>query len=305
MSLANEPEQKLVQELEGKLKHVADSVAAIRRKSSEQRRNMTLGDILNECVAKKEKVADDFLDAVLSLQLYEHPNGKNVNQVDVVKMLTGAEPALRDNRFRTALNALISFLKEWEKLDASEAAFKKLHEFDQLEAIHKQLLGQLIEAHGPAAALSVLEVKIERLYAGTAGEREFVDAMRASIDGSATAEKQAPRLQKAYKAEPAGSEQRDRLKNGWRIAQGLEGLYLDTSTARPYAVLRERIQPYRRYLMKNHKDVLKESRVKMVSRMGGNDTSSSTAPIQEASMGHLSLRQRHIYFGRHRRDGHW
>jgi len=41
---------------------------------------------------------------------------------------------------------------------------------------------------------------MEGLYAGTVGERSFRHTIRAIIDGSATAEKQVPRLYKAYSA---------------------------------------------------------------------------------------------------------
>ncbi|GAA5890672.1 hypothetical protein JCM8208_004956 [Rhodotorula glutinis] len=308
MSLVNEPDQALLQELERKLQRVAHEVARIRAEPAQQRPGMTLGDLLNECGANKEKVADEFLEAALSLQTFEHPDGKKISQVDVVKMLTGAMPALHSNTFRTALNALVPFVQEWDKLDVSEARFKKQHKFDELERIHKQLMGQLVEAHGPAAALSVLEdnaEQIEGLYAGTVGDRSFRHAMRASIDGAATAEKQVPKLQKAYKAEADGSPQRQRLKKSWRLAQGLEELYMVSSTAKPYAELRDRIRPYKRFLSANHKDLLRASRIKMVRSMGGGDTSSSMAPIQEQSMSHLSLRQRHIYFGRRERVGRW
>ena len=80
------------------------------------------------------------VEAALALQHYEHPDGKNVSQVDVVKMLCGAIEPLANNTFRRALNDLIPFVNEWDKLDTSEAGFKKFHKLDQLERIHKQLV---------------------------------------------------------------------------------------------------------------------------------------------------------------------
>ncbi|GAA5844551.1 hypothetical protein JCM9279_006345 [Rhodotorula babjevae] len=308
MSLANEPDQAHLQELERKFQRVSQEIAKRRAEPAEQRRGMTLGDILNECVANKEKVADEFLEAALPLQLYEHFDGKKVNQVDIVKMLCGAMPALMNNAFRTALNKLVPFVSEWDKLDGKEADFRKQHKFDQLELIHKQLTAELIEGHGPAAALSVHAEEIEGLYAGTSGERTFRHTVRAVIDGAATAEKQEGRLRKAYKAEADGSPQRRHLKKTWRLAQGLEALYLCSEMAKPYAVLRERIRPYRRFLLSQHKELLSQSRVKMVRAMGGSDSSTSVPAIdnqEQHSVGHLSLRQREIYFGRRSRYGRW
>lgn len=65
---------------------------------------------------------------------------RNVSQVDVVKMLCGAIEPLANNTFRRALNDLIPFVHEWDKLDTSETGFKKFHKLDQLERIHKQLV---------------------------------------------------------------------------------------------------------------------------------------------------------------------
>jgi len=55
-------------------------------------------------------------------------------------MLCGAIEPLANNTFRRALNDLIPFVHEWDKLDTSETGFKKFHKLDQLERIHKQLV---------------------------------------------------------------------------------------------------------------------------------------------------------------------
>ena len=68
-------------------------------------------------------------------------------------------------------------------------------------------------------------------------------------------------------------------------------------------------RPQKKFLQSQHKEVLLQSRVKMVRAMGGGSSSSSSVPAvagnEEHSVGHLSHRQREIYFGRRSSYGRW
>ncbi|TNY21043.1 hypothetical protein DMC30DRAFT_396124 [Rhodotorula diobovata] len=115
-----------------------------------------------------------------------------------------------------------------------------------------------------------------------------------------------------YKAAKGGSEEESKrdeastLKRRLRDAQAIEQLFLHSQTAEQYEKDRQHMKPYQKFLSRHHPALLGNSEVEMVQRMArGRTAAAGLNPILEESIGHLSLRQRDIYFGRRGGYSRW
>ncbi|BGP40813.1 hypothetical protein JCM10450v2_004816 [Rhodotorula kratochvilovae] len=278
-------EQQHINELQRELNDVEREQQQIMKKDSDGRKDMTINDVLHEIHLAKVKLGDEYLEAAL----------------------------------RKDTATMHEIIQDFLKLDKKERELKEKYGLDKLQRRERQLIEELVAAHGPEAALRVVEkdgAEISSLWKGDPAHPELIAAMQLIMRESARAEKAAAQSSRAYRDKSRPTAERGRSKGEMRFRRAISQLYGLSHTGERYYEVREHMQPYAYYLTHHHRGVLATSSVPYARRMVGVRDSATTAlpdigegdedwELVEHSIGRLSHRQSARYFAGRRMYARW